>query len=163
MSATYRYLGSLVYIAYLGDRPLYIGQTGRDIRSRLREHRLFPWWTPDVYYVVHSCRSTAEAMTLEARLVAELDPPHNVNLSLTNRKTGRLPRGEAQRRAHIALQIAGRPMTSTELRRVTGIRGIGSALKKLSDGGAIVRVGSGSMPEHGRIQSVWALAERAAS
>lgn len=159
MTYTEHYIGSVVYVAQLDGQTLYVGQTHRDIRDRIREHRMLPWWRPDVTYVVHPCRTTVDACILEARLVAELDPPHNVYLSDTNRKAGRLPRGAAQVAAYRALREADHPLTTTQLRQVTGIRNVGSTIKRLGAGGVIVCVGKNSTPEHGRRQSVWALAE----
>lgn len=159
MTYTEHYLGPVVYVAQRDGKPLYVGQTNRDIRDRICEHRQFGWWSLDVTYVVHPCRSTAAATILEGRLIAELDTPHNVNLSPSHRQDGRLGHGEAQRAAIEALRAAGRPMTSTDLRRATGLRNIRAAVFKLRGGGAIVCIGKNSTPEHGRRQSVWALAE----
>jgi excinuclease UvrABC nuclease subunit len=88
-------LPTCVYVAYDDDdRVLYVGATV-NFRTRMSEHRASSAWWPlasRIEQELHPDRQTA--LTREAELIKQLDPPYNKNSAEDHRERSRRIRAE---------------------------------------------------------------------
>lgn len=76
--------GSYVYVAYKGDLPLYVGETGKSIRNRFitdgfgshRKKNKWYWQVTRVRFWKLPCEDKHYRKLLEAALIFKLKPSH---------------------------------------------------------------------------------------
>lgn len=145
---------SAVYIARNGvGSVVYVGRTG-NLTKRLQQHHSSPWWDESVTFEVRMCRCAADAVLLEADLIAEHDPPNNVDGAPSASRA--MP---SERCAQVlqSLHDAGRPLTTAEIRQRTGYRNASRTAWHLRNAGRLKVVALTPGPGRTGLVATWAL------